>query len=312
MWQEIKMSDSDDEVQDWLQLGAGILKKGEKDYEPDGTRMQLSVLEKSRDAMYTALAQPRKHGKTAMTGVLDPENGVAIVESPRGTFLNTMGVSIKGAFHLSPEETMYLVQRGSLKLHLYGNLLSVEATCAICLSKVDAAEVSTYFYLKKLGYVLVRAPEPAAVHNHPKPATEYIKYLLQIITAPTHTRFAWKRCYTSWRSIYRDLNFINTFAPQVQEAERLTYFVWKPSTKYRKRDPPPPDFYLRVMDARAHKMPTLKETNDMLAGLEINPSTKKSPVSRIKDGCRTLIIAVVDSGMISFVKVIDTQFNSLI
>lgn len=62
--------DSEDEIdeqQDWLLLSEDAkknpLKRGEKDFEPDGTGTQESLLAGSRAAMYDALQGERKHNE---------------------------------------------------------------------------------------------------------------------------------------------------------------------------------------------------------------------------------------------------------
>lgn len=144
--------DISDETQDFRFItaladgnGHQLPKRGEKDFEPHGTRQQDGVLEASRAAMHGVLDYTRVHipkGRIRAVywgeGVRDDgtddvtvaggevrDSGLGaeypvFVERPRGPHFKTMGKQGKGLsgsrMWLLPEEALYLVERGNLDL----------------------------------------------------------------------------------------------------------------------------------------------------------------------------------------------------
>jgi tRNA-splicing endonuclease subunit Sen54 len=115
-------------------------KRGEKDFEPHGTKHQGNVLEASRQAMHEALSHTRIHppkaylrgyyygdaglkrdeviGEESRQGLDDDH--IVVVNSAKGPHFKTMGKMTQGqkygSIWLLPEEALYLVERGSLDL----------------------------------------------------------------------------------------------------------------------------------------------------------------------------------------------------
>lgn len=90
---------------------------------------------------------------------------------------------------------------------------------------------------------------------------------------------------------------------------RVTYHVYKPSTPYRKTSPPAPDFHLAVIDARAHPaIPNLTELGTLLEEMPLHDPSKDEklkkgrPEMRLKAGTRSVVLAVVDNGVVSFLR----------
>lgn len=145
--QVLEDHDPSDETQDFRFLasltsksGATIPKRGEKDFEPHGTRHQDGVLAASRQAMHEALDHtrfhtPKNHIRAFYYGSeslerdeaieeqwrkgLDDDH-VVVVENSKGPHFKTMGKSTLGKkdtrLWLLPEEALYLVERGNLDL----------------------------------------------------------------------------------------------------------------------------------------------------------------------------------------------------
>lgn len=122
-------ADIEDEVPDWKALGSmkgatSVPKRGEKDFEPDGTRTQGTLLQESKDAMYEALEGVRgHHNRQSLQGVWIPEKKKTLVLHPRGNFFKDMGSAanigpkVRGLW-LDGMESTYLVERGSLAVFL--------------------------------------------------------------------------------------------------------------------------------------------------------------------------------------------------
>lgn len=138
--------DADDETQDFRFLAAltsksgQLPKRGEKDFEPHGTKHQDGILSASRQAMHDVLEYTRIHTSKQDTrafyygqeGIprddiipeewrqgLD-EDHVVVVESSKGPHFRTMGKMVTGkknpTLWLLPEEALFLVERGSMDL----------------------------------------------------------------------------------------------------------------------------------------------------------------------------------------------------
>ncbi|TAQ85695.1 hypothetical protein B7494_g5965 [Chlorociboria aeruginascens] len=139
--------DPSDETQDFRlfassisKAGHQIPKRGEKDFEPHGTKHQDGVLESSRLAMHDVLDYTRTHsskayvrgfyygeGSLARDEVVDEawrmgldNDHIVVVESTKGPHFKTMGTSTlkkeRTTMWLLPEEALYLVERGNLDL----------------------------------------------------------------------------------------------------------------------------------------------------------------------------------------------------
>ncbi|RVX74207.1 hypothetical protein B0A52_02039 [Exophiala mesophila] len=98
---------------------------------------------------------------------------------------------------------------------------------------------------------------------------------------------------------------------------RISYNIWKPNTAstYRKTAPPPPDYRLCIIDARDPRtctIPTLSEISHLLDSQALDVSSKsKTPrlEARIKHGTRNVMLAVVDSGIVSYLRLSDAGFG---
>ncbi|CCE85756.1 Piso0_005383 [Millerozyma farinosa CBS 7064] len=179
----------EDEVQDWKILKNSrnseiIPKRGEKDFEPDGTNVQVKLIDDSREAMYEALEAPRGYfSKNRLIAVWMKEEKKALVLRPRGNYFKDMGVAAKignnrQGVWLNEIETVYLCERGSLLVYL-GNRSFVEYlasdatdfdyqgelvaltlshlyTLAFCESPDLLDQYHVYALLKRNGYLIQR------------------------------------------------------------------------------------------------------------------------------------------------------------
>ena len=91
---------------------------------------------------------------------------------------------------------------------------------------------------------------------------------------------------------------------------RITYHVYKPTTPYRKTSPGSPDFHLSVIDARSHPIiPNLTQLGSLLEEMPIHDPRHDEklkwgrPEMRLKAGTRSVVLAVVDNGVVSFLRV---------
>jgi len=128
--------------------------------------------------------------------------------------------------------------------------------------------------------------------------------------------------YRSYADIYRLLVLVPTkdrsAAPSFilpsspSNPFRIHFNVWKTSgsQRFRKSNRPPPDFRVCVINARETSIPTAAELNDLLATVpDDNPTDSTPMMAKLKYGERNVVLAVVDSGIPSYIRVADTNFS---
>lgn len=206
-----------------------------------------------------------------------------------------------------------------------------------------------YAGLRRLGYTVVRAPTwsdaDAGLLGQAKPhglplelaqrvapssslisdVSSLIHRLVQYLFTPDRT----KACpslgplvapglYRNYNDIFRALSLIPyhelNAVPQTTHPFppfRIAYHVYKPNTLYRKTLPPPPDFRIAVVDARATSVPTLDQIGALLDSMPPDELPKdKRLEQRLRHGRRNVILAVVDTGVISYLRLSDAGFGS--
>ncbi|KAG7664101.1 SEN54 [[Candida] subhashii] len=187
---EATTHDIEDEIQDWKLLSksgssaatTAIPKRGEKEFEPDGTIIQSTALQESRRAMYDALSSVRGHHiKQSLIGVWRPKVNNCFIAHPKGNYFRDVGRpenfgKIKGGQALNCYECVYLVERGSMVVYLAdeeyetylesgvdnegvkfdveGRLMAIDLEYLYCLAGLDVAKYQIYSYLKRLGYMI--------------------------------------------------------------------------------------------------------------------------------------------------------------
>lgn len=91
---------------------------------------------------------------------------------------------------------------------------------------------------------------------------------------------------------------------------RITYHVWKPSATYRKSNPPAPDFRVAVLDARETSVPTMTQIGALLDSMPDDELPKEKPFeARLKHGKRNVMLAVVDMGVVSYLRFSEAAFG---
>lgn len=91
----------------------------------------------------------------------------------------------------------------------------------------------------------------------------------------------------------------------------MTYHVWKPSnTTYKKSDPGVPDFRIAVVDARTTSVPTLAQLGGLFASTVYTPPDQNAQLyQRMRHGHKNVILAIVDQGVTSYLRVADSGFG---
>lgn len=125
--------------------------------------------------------------------------------------------------------------------------------------------------------------------------------------------------YRSHNDIFRALSLIPSHDPGRQirihtnpaRPFRISYDVYKPSTPFKKTAPPQPDFRLAVMDARCSSMPRLDQIAALLDSMPHTPlGQNKKLEAKLKAGHRTVFLAIVDMGTVSYLRFSDAAFGN--
>ncbi|AAS54695.1 AGR205Cp [Eremothecium gossypii ATCC 10895] len=182
------LHDSDAEedalAQDWSEMAKLVKKanqhalprRGEKDYEPDGTDAQALLLHTAKETMFGTLLNSVRGStvKTLIKAYWEEEQRMARIPNARGSFTNTMGkVDKHGQCWLQLHEFVYLVERGTVSPYLaltVGDeksnhedvLLSVQDVYALFSSTEELDEFLVYAHLKRLGFIVVSTDNPPA------------------------------------------------------------------------------------------------------------------------------------------------------
>lgn len=326
-------SDSEDEVHDWSLINSKVLKRGEKDHAPDGTIDQNASLQLSRESMYEALSQS---ASSSLKNIVEcdwiAERGVAQIRKLKGNFFNTMGYSEKGTLYLRPEELIYLVQRGSVVCFQNNKKMALEGVMALALPRVGTDNLLVYSHLKRLGYTVQRGFSYPKQQDQPSLLNIIIEKWKNLSLFPNCvrssadslmwtvfnqyiTKMAKRSFYPNYASLYADLVVIKASnliyaARGADEPSPFSFYLWKPSTKFRKSQPPEPDF--RVVVASAQKpIPDVETLDDIFASIEPVESTKNSVITRIRQGYRTYTYAIVDNGIVAYINATQTIFEPI-
>ncbi|KAF3936125.1 hypothetical protein ABW19_dt0200216 [Dactylella cylindrospora] len=342
--------DLSDETQDFRFLAAitkkgdgSIPKRGEKDFEPDGTNLQSNALEDSRAAMFKALSVDRSHtGKNRVTATWRPSRSLAEVHEQRGVLFKSMGRADRtGTIWLLPEELIYMVERGSLEcFYEEGIPMSLQAVYAAAIKATGGLErYQVYANLRRSGYAVFRDPDRQ--HDDLFKAVHYpYKAVKRPISKPVETTRSWnlgifgslfrsifygnsskgpfgplvpKGTYRSYKEIYSRLLIPAKVLPSTEKGKddpyfNITFHVWKPQPQFKKSNPGPPDFYISVVSVNETKVPSLTQIDALFEGIPKTDDSSKSLYQKLKDGRKSVILAIVDYGVISYLRLSDSRF----
>ncbi|QLL30844.1 hypothetical protein HG536_0A06590 [Torulaspora globosa] len=169
--------DEDEVAQDWSHaaklsaksMASSIPKRGEKDYEPDGTNLQELLLYRAREAMFDTLANSPRGSVVSnqVKAYYDQDYHGAVIPHAKGNFLQTMGnVDEKGRCWLKFHEFVYLAERGTV-LPFYCNQrpekqagrfvevpLSMQDVYSLFRSQAEMDLYFVFAHLKRLGFIV--------------------------------------------------------------------------------------------------------------------------------------------------------------
>lgn len=330
-------------------------------YAPDGPASLPSKTSSAQDDENPAPA-PKK---TAGTGAVHSDACVH-VPNPKGAHFKTIGKADSlGRVWLLPEEALYLLERGSLDIRWPRSLtgedgdeaselpMSLQAayTCFIGRGGLTVERYSVFSGLRRLGYVIVRAPgwydweegeqplSTAAQKRQWSGTTRLFEkfwdwfYSSNSTAAGPVTGLGIFRSYGEFIStcvnyhltlvdaIYRRLAIVPWYDPVTlkppQRANppfRVIFHIYKPSTPFKKSAPPDPDFRIAVINAQKQpSIPTLSQLSALLESTPLDPprgeKMERQLYMRLRHGYRNVILAVVDQGVVSYLRVGDAAFG---
>ncbi|KAF4556439.1 tRNA-splicing endonuclease subunit sen54-like protein [Elsinoe fawcettii] len=196
---------------------------------------------------------------------------------------------------------------------------------------------SVFSYLKRAGYAVHRAPtwkqalaafEPETFPPLPRTWDRlglYAASWRRWWSAPGEYRVAQgplakQHIFRSYPDIYRSLALVDWHNPTAQKDRtatprsqglQITWHVWKPNNAaYKKSKPGPPDFRIAVMDARSTGLPSLADLDGMIETQPyVPPPADMQLYHKLKHGYKSVILAVVDEGVSSFIRLSDAAFG---
>ncbi|KAH6847869.1 hypothetical protein B0I37DRAFT_431765 [Chaetomium sp. MPI-CAGE-AT-0009] len=215
--------------------------------------------------------------------------------------------------------------------------LSLQAAYALLIGndgergKISLQKFQVYSNLKRCGYNILRAPPTV---NHPTPTRRVTTTLWQwfaslLTTTPHHPPYGplvRPGLYRSYASIYRQMALLprhipsatsltTTTQPAMRDPFTIHFHVWKSAKKWTKLRHPPPDFQLAVVDAQASSVPTGAEIAALLGATPPEPGKPEwaGPgrlYARLKHGYRNVLVAVVDHGVINYMRFAEGRFGA--
>lgn len=210
--------------------------------------------------------------------------------------------------------------------------------------KLTLEMYSVYAGLKRAGYIVFRTGtwddnrgelQPlsalAQKENQATPGiiSRFFTEIWRRLSQPTHTvgpkdlafgPLIKPGLYRSYADIYRLLKVVPTHdytAPPTfhlpsdpSNPFRIHFDLFKTSGKFRKSNRPPPDYRVCVINARETSVPTGAQLNDLMAQLPDDPPKENAQIyPKLKHGKRNVILAVVDNGVPSYIRVADANFS---
>lgn len=213
--------------------------------------------------------------------------------------------------------------------------LSLEAAYSLFIGyegeqgKTTLPKYQVYAHLKRAGFNILRAPLEQPRLEATAPSQTLWQWLFSFVHFDTG--LSWKQqqrpfgplvapgLYRAYRPIYQQLALLPRHKPlaappnpspsKPEDPFRVHFHVWKPGAGgFSKKNPPPPDFRIAVADTADSVLPTLEQIETLLESTPYDPAPeawKGHPgklYQRLKHGHRNVLVAVVDRGLVNFMR----------
>ncbi|KAL2313708.1 putative tRNA-splicing endonuclease subunit sen54 [Schizosaccharomyces pombe] len=342
--------DVTEEIQDWRFLSNvekdqgtyTIPKRGQKDFEPDGTNKQHSALDLSRKAMFDALSVERLiSAKHVIIATWNAQKGMSCVEKAHGPLFKTMGTAdSQNRMWLLPEETLYLVERGSMECWSEEGLpMSLQAVYSASIPLCGSLEnYLVYAHLRRCGFSVIRSNLVPVKEDEYRCDSKIMNFkdLLflglgkasQILQTFNFRKLAFpfsKRrrqsillhdTFYTYEEVYHDLQIVRGYVPiacnlitSSDSLFQITFHAYKPSASFKKSALSEPDFRICVVSSQDTLLPTIFEIDALFSSIPLRQNMPQHMFQRLKEGYRNIIIAIVDYGVISYIRLSDVCFE---
>lgn len=201
--------------------------------------------------------------------------------------------------------------------------------------KVTLRNLQVYSNLNRPGFHVLRAPPPESIPptdliQPTEPLWQRLYSLLfptKVINYPAYGPLVPPGLYRSYASIYARLAIIPRHKPYghppahpstiAQSPFRIQYHIWKPGTPGWSKTKPPtaPEHYLAIVDANDTSVPTRQEICALLDTMPYAPPPSRSERGgrtmhqRLKHGHRNVLVAVVDHGVVNYIRFAEGAFS---
>ncbi|KAH8684412.1 tRNA-splicing endonuclease subunit sen54 N-term-domain-containing protein [Tricladium varicosporioides] len=206
--------------------------------------------------------------------------------------------------------------------------------------KVSLDRYTVYANLKRNGYVVFRAPEwdptkPGESHKFQvvksQESTSLFTWLFDKlfvdakIEHPPYGPLVKPGMYRSYNAIYQQIAIVPRHkpspvpenpSPPAEDPYRVVFHLWKPTNtmNFAKTNPGLPDFRVAITDARTTFIPSLPQLTSLLESTPWDPpradmSGPTKVYHRLRHGWRNVVLAVVDQGVISYLRLGETGFG---
>ncbi|KAI0451489.1 tRNA-splicing endonuclease subunit sen54 N-term-domain-containing protein [Xylaria acuta] len=270
-----------------------------------------------------------------------PEEALFLIE--RGTLDLWWPVrGIEEIFPADGDPEATLVKPDQLEDYEPGIPLSLQAAYALFIGrdgergKISLEKYQVYANLRRTGYRVLRAtPLPPQISSFqaPRPLWQWLFSLIQNASSPfagnsNHPGYGplvRPGLYRSYARIFEYLVLVQRHrptplaaseVPQPQDPFKIHFNIWKSTSTFSKTKPPLPDFQIAVVDARDSSVPMLEQLDTLLLSTPWDPPNTDNGkpgagfvYKRLKHGWRNAIIAIVDRGLISYMRFGEMAFG---
>ncbi|KAK0651460.1 hypothetical protein B0T16DRAFT_287971, partial [Cercophora newfieldiana] len=193
--------------------------------------------------------------------------------------------------------------------------------------KISLQKFQVYSHLKRASYNILRAPptlEKPPMSPAPAPLSlwQWFSSLLSSEHKPQpFGPLVQPGLYRSYIPIYKQMAIIPRHKPlttpsspfETSDPFAVHFHIWKAAQKWSKLRHPAPDFYVAIVDAQESDVPSFEE---ITALIDATPPAPGKPewtgpgrlYPRLKHGHRNAIVAVVDHGIINYMRFAEGAF----
>ncbi|KAI8059463.1 hypothetical protein BC940DRAFT_338207 [Gongronella butleri] len=315
---------SDEDVADYSELlKSKKPQRGSKTFAP--ADQDQDKVERARHALYELIGEERAQKGGVCSGEL-VSGGLTRLTAEKGTHVRVLGHALQGAVHLHLEEAAWLMNRQGL---IVPEKTLADFYAMICTSHdgwISFERYQAYAFLKRLGYIVRRAPPMQVIV--PQPKVSFWHFFHQWTARLVHwcrgLLFKWPiRPYTC--TTYADL-FARLQSPVqsqqwhqpaiISPMHRYTfaYDLYKPRHDWKKRDPGVPDFRV-VVGRMTDALPDPENLKALFSQVAAWPSKEGSyfPIAHTRHTEPALLMALVgDAEGVSFVRLQANGVASLV